>query len=273
MNLNNHLSIKIMKDFSIQEILHQFSFTKSESAIYIAILKLGKAGVSDIAKKAGVNRTAAYGSIKNLIDRGVITQTKIDNVMHFLAVPPSELAEKFQDLTDSFKTAVPHLETLNRIEGETPIVEVTESQSGYFKVYESITNLPAGATFRVIEGRASYIDELSLLSDDQLNFFFGKMVEKKIETKAIFTEESLSVPSYELSPENLRLDKSRIWHIRSLPQSILPLQNLALIYGNRVSFLFPEVSLVLTIRHHGLVLVIEAMFDALFNFGKKVEKK
>ena len=100
----------------------------------------------------------------------------------------------------------------------------------------------------------------------------GSKTEKNIETKGIFTEEALSVPAHELSPENLRLTRQRVWHLRTLPQEVLPLENLAVIYGNRVSFLFPEVSLVLTIRHEGLVDIIEAMFDALFTFAKKIER-
>lgn len=256
----------------IKEILKQFSFSNTEAAIYISVLSLGKAKVSDIAKKAHLNRTAAYANIKNLLSRGVLNQIKIERTLHFTATPPTELAEKFQRITDDFKTVVPHLEALNRIEGETPVIEITESRLGYFKVYEQIANLPVGSSFRIIEGRASYVDELSLLSEEQLNVFFSKLIDKKIETKGIFTEESLSVPSLELSPENLRLTRQRIWHLKSLPRQTLPLENLALIYGNRVSFLFPDTALVLTIRHQGLADIMAGMFDALFVYAKKVER-
>lgn len=259
-------------NLEIKNILKQFAFSTSEAAIYCAALSLGKAKVSEIAKKAHLNRTAAYASIRHLMARGVINQVKIERALHFTALPPLELSDKFQRIANDFKTVVPHLEALNRIEYETPAIEITESSTGYYKVYEQISNLPEGSTLRVIEGQASYSDEVSLLTEDQLNTFFSKMIERKIETKGIFTDETLQIPALELSPENLRLNRQRIWHLRSLPRQTLPLENLALIYGNRVSFLFPETALVLTIRHQGLADIMTSMFDALFVFAKNAEK-
>ena len=61
----------------VQNLLKQFAFTDSESAIYLAVLSLGKSKVSDIAKKANLNRTAAYACLDNLIARGLISKIKV----------------------------------------------------------------------------------------------------------------------------------------------------------------------------------------------------
>ncbi len=256
--------------FSIQSLLKEFSFSDSEARIYLAILSLGKAKAAEIAIKADLNRTAVYSSLEGLIQRGFVAKVEVNKTFHFMAVSPTELATKFQSLTDDFKTVVPELEALNKVDRERPIVEISESQIGYYKVYEEISNLPQDGVFRVIEGKESYLHELGLLSDQQLNNFFSKLIQKNIKTKGIFTRESLGIPNLKLNQENLALDKQRDWDIKVLDKEILPLEDLALIYGNRVSFLFPKLSLVVTIRHQALVDILIAMFDCIFYFAEAV---
>jgi len=56
-----------------------------------------------------------------------------------------------------------------------------------------------------------------------------------------------------------------------IPEAILNLQNVMFIYENKVAFLFPELSLVMTITHQGIADILKATFDALHAFGEKVD--
>jgi sugar-specific transcriptional regulator TrmB len=60
----------------INDILKNFTFSEAESDLYAAALKLGKAGISEIAEKAGMGRTVAYFHIKNLLEKKVLRQVK-----------------------------------------------------------------------------------------------------------------------------------------------------------------------------------------------------
>ena len=128
--------------------------------------------------------------------------------------------------------------------------------------------MPEGSVFRVLEGKEGLKDELVLLSEEEWRTFFSRIVERKIKTLGLFTEEGLETPSKILDKENMKILQKRIWDLRTLPKLVLPIQNLSLIYGDKVAFLFPETALVVTIKHKGISDFLAATFDGLFRFGK-----
>ena len=200
-------------------LLSHFGFSTGESEVYLAALAVGKPNVADIAKKIGKNRTAVYFHIDNLLKKGILKETRQGKKKRYIAVPPSELAEKFDRYATDFKSLVPQLEALKKIEIEAPIIEVVESKRGYFQLYNEIAAMPEGSTFYVIEGKTGIQNELPLLTKEQWVIFFQRMVDRKIVTKGIFTEESHRVPQT-LLPEESRLSLAkRIFHLRTLPES------------------------------------------------------
>jgi sugar-specific transcriptional regulator TrmB len=256
---------------AISEILLHFGFNEQQAEIYQAILKLGQATVTEIAKKSGRKRTVTYFHIKNLIEKGALKQTREGRVLKFVAVKPDELAQQFDRWTTDFKSIVPQLKALKKIDQETPLIEVTDSKRGYYRIYDEISSLPIDAEFRVIEGKEALVSELSLLSPDQWKMFFERIVRRGIVTKGLFTDATLNTPSTHLNKENQELLTKRIWQLKVLTENVFPMQKLAFIYGDKVAFLFPEESLVTTIQHKGIAHIFIAMFDALFALGKTVE--
>lgn len=253
---------------STKELLQHFSFTPDEVDVYLATLTLGKPGVSEIAKKINKNRTATYFHVKKLLDRGIVKETRKGRALRFVALEPSQLAATLERLAVDFKSLVPQLESLREADQETPIIEVLESASGYYKIYDEISSMPEGSTFRVLQGQASLDRELKLMTAKQLSSFFERVIERKIETRGIFTEESLRTPSVILPEKNYNLMGDRIWHLRTLPVSQMPLQQLILIYGDKTAFMFPETSLVVTMKHKRIAEVMRTVFDALFMFAR-----
>ena len=257
---------------TIYSILQHFSLSKQEIDIYLAVLSLENPNTSKIANHANMTRTAAYFHVKNLLKKGLLYQSPRGKVHHFSAKSPAQLAAALSKLTLDFKSLVPELESLQKITSERPEFEVMESKKGYFSVYEKISFLPRGSTFRVIEGRKGLVDELGLLTPEQWNVFFSRVVKRGIITHGIFTTESLTVPKEKFgpSPEVHKTFQKRVWDLRTLPESVIPIDELALIYGDRVSFLLPETRMVITIKHAGIVQFMGAMFDGLFHFAKKI---
>ncbi len=254
----------------IGEVLEHFSFTKFESEIYLAILTLGKPSVTQIANKIGKNRTAVYFHLKNLLEKRVVREAREGRRFRFVAVPPRELAASFDRWTTDFKSLVPQLESLERVEQEVPIIEVTESKRGYLKAYDEISSLPIGSVFCVMEGRDALKGEFGLLTQDEWGTFFARIVERKILTKILFTEEALAhtPPMKSLNKENKDRLRQRLWDVRMLPEASLPIQHLMCLYGNKVTFFLLETKLVVTITHKGIVDTMRATFDALFAFAK-----
>lgn len=256
---------------STNDILTHFSFSQQESEIYLAVLSLGSAKVTEIARKVGKNRTAVYFHIENLVKRGVLKQLKTGRVLKFSPVPPKELAERFDFWTTEFKSQLPQLEALHHIEQEKPGIEISESRTGYLKIYEEISSLPEGAMFRVLEGKQALESELQQLSESEWQIFFKRIISRKIQTKGLWTEESLTIPRKKLSAQNTTELQKRIWHVRSMPQAQLPFNDLIIIYGNTVAIIFPKTSLVVTIKHSGITQALTTVFDTLFIFAQPVK--
>lgn len=72
------------------EYLQRLDFSESEARIYIILLRKGPMTVSEIAEKSKLNRTAIYGYINNLLDKGILAKSKSGSNKVF-ANPPDHL--------------------------------------------------------------------------------------------------------------------------------------------------------------------------------------
>lgn len=255
----------------ITAILKNFSFSEPESLLYIAALKLKKATVSHIAQKAGMGRTVTYFHIKNLTKRGIFKQTKQGRVLIFTPTPPAELARILQESVGNFKSFVPELESLNVVESELPEIRIEESKEAFRRIYDEVIHMPAGSTWKVIEDKRGAQGEMKLIDNAYWGHFFGEMRQRKILTKAIFTEELLLDINKSITPENYAVLKQRRWNIRTIPEKALPIQNFVVLYNKKLSFMFPEISMTLTIRHPLLYHIFDTMFETIFSFCKPVD--
>lgn len=252
-----------------KELLTHFSVTDEEAEIYLALLKIGAATATEIADKAKKQRTATHFHLKKLVDKELVQLTKRGRVFVFSAIAPSELAARFDRVTTDFKSMVPQLEALQKIEGDAPRVQVTESRTGFYKVYDEISSLPEGSTFLAIEGAKALRNELTLLSTEETKNFYTKIIERNIAARLIITEEAAALLNTLSPAENLELLNKRKLDVRTHVESVLPFQGLSIMYGNTVAYLFPETNLVVTITHKNVAESYKATFDALFLLGKE----
>lgn len=251
----------------VTEVMQHFGFTAPEVEIYIAVLTLEKATVSQVARLTRRSRTAIYFHIKNLLHRGIIKETRKKTKLSLIALPPDDLSKLFERWSTDFKSLIPHLGALKAIANETPTIRITDTKVGYWEVYDEISSLPENSLFRVLEGQTALAGEMEVLSYEQWKKFFERVLERKIQTKGIFTEESLSIPQKKLDPELIKIARQRIWHTRIISEKNLPFKNLLMTYGDKAAFVFPQTSLVLTIEHAGVVSALNIILDALFMTG------
>ena len=250
-----------------QDLLTQFGLSPQEAEMYLVALSSGPTPVSIIAKKSSKTRTAAYFHITNLLEKGILKESRVKGKRLIIALPPQELMDRFDRLTTELKSMVPQLDALNRVETQTPLIRITESSKGFFEIYDVISSLPVGSQFRIFEGSVAMKGEFELGNDDQWHTFFSRIVERKIATKALFTTESMAIPGKKMSPENLALMKKRIWNMRTISEDVVPFTDMFLIYGNNIAFVFPHLKLVMTIQHETIANALTAIFDGLFSFA------
>ncbi len=254
----------------VRTIFNHLGRSTIEAETYLATLSIGSGTAAQIAQKTGEGRTKVYFHVKKLVRDGLLKESRRGQSQIYFALPPRELSARVSKWATDLREIVPQLEAAQKASAETPIIEVSESKAGYFKIYNEISSIPVGSSFRVMIGKTALEQELDLLSHDAWNTFFTRIVERNITTVGIFTQESLATPGQKLSPDNQILLNQRRWNLSVLPESTLNMQQLMFIYQNKVAFLFPETALVMTITHQGIADILGSTFDALHTFGEKV---
>jgi len=255
----------------ITKILQKFSFSEQETKIYLTSLELGKSSITKIANKAKIGRTNAYFHIKNLINRNILQESKKGTKILITPVKPSDLVKKLQTNVNIFKNLIPQLDALTSAENTLPQIEILESKLGFQQVYEEISNMPPGSEFKVLENNKAGEAELALLTSQQWESFFKKIIQKKIITKALFTTELISNIKNQTTPSSYNKISERMWNMKSLEEDQLSVDNLILLYSSKVAFLTPDNSLVVIIQHKSIVNMINVLFETIFDFAEKVK--
>jgi len=75
------------------KVLEGLGLTNSESKVYLALLKIGSSKTGDILKKSGLNSGKIYEILESLKEKGLVSESIVNNVRNFSAAPPSQLLD------------------------------------------------------------------------------------------------------------------------------------------------------------------------------------
>jgi len=203
----------------IKEILVKAGFSENESAIFLALLELGKGAVSQITRKAGLNRTTGYDILDLLVSKGLASISGKKPKQEYLAESPDNLLRVLEDnLKESekkileIKKIIPELKSIHNVRGR-PKVRFYEGARGLEDVYEDTltSNEPIRAYANVNEMHEALIGYFPK--------YYEKRTDKGISIRAIIPDspigkyraskdkeekrESILVPidKYNFSPE------------------------------------------------------------------------
>ena len=73
--------------------LHTLGFSTKEATVYVALLELGTGTVTQIARKAGINRTTGYDILDSLAAKGIVNVTGKEPKQESAAEPPKPVME------------------------------------------------------------------------------------------------------------------------------------------------------------------------------------
>ena len=76
---------------TIVALLKNLGLTPNEARVYLSTIKLGEAGISEVAKTASVNRSNAYAAVQGLVHHGLIEQVITPSTKRVRATPVESL--------------------------------------------------------------------------------------------------------------------------------------------------------------------------------------
>ncbi|MFH0819079.1 MAG: helix-turn-helix domain-containing protein [Patescibacteria group bacterium] len=252
---------------NISKILLNFGLKEKDVETYITLLSLKHPTVTEIAFKTAMQRTAIYFHLKNLMEKGLVTETKKEKIKRFSPIPPKDLADRFQSWTTDFLSLVPEMETLQTINEETPIITVHNFKTFQYTHYNELASMPIGSEFRVIQSKESANKDFQAFTAEEWHHIVKKFIDRKIMTRAIFTDNMINDAHKEMKPETYELFKQRNWQLRVVNPERFNFEEM-MIHQDKVTFLLTDVNLVLRIQHKRIVKALMAIFDALWLTGK-----
>ncbi len=128
--------------FDIKKSLISIGFSEKEIEVYLALLELGKGTVTQIARKAGINRPTAYHVLASLELKKLVRTSGKEPKQEYTAESPENiekiLEEKISEYTSQLKQAkiiIPELVSIHNKDNR-PKIKFYEGKDGLQTVYE-----------------------------------------------------------------------------------------------------------------------------------------
>ena len=161
----------------IAEFLKNQGFNRNDEKVYLDIYEHGQSFASTVAARTKVDRTTVYSTLKRLLKRGVIVQTKVNDVLAYVAVSPEvfvdEVEGRISSLVAEKKMASLFVEELKSVKKSSfvkPKIRLYEGDQSIITLYEE--------TLRKGGQQKAFI-KINRLPEVVRDFFRGRYVEAK----------------------------------------------------------------------------------------------
>lgn len=112
---------------------------EEEANIYLAILLLGKATISDIARKAGIKRTTIYSYIGELLRKDLIHKTAKGRRIYYIAEHPEKIIRRLEAKKKKIEAVLPQLTKFYCSASFRPNLRYYEGIEGMREIYREMT--------------------------------------------------------------------------------------------------------------------------------------
>ena len=120
------------------EKLKQIGLSEKESKVYLALLELEDALVSEIAEKTRINRSLLYTILNDLANKGIVTYILKNNVRYYRAAEPTKMLSMLKEKEKILESILPNLIELHKPRTKKPIVEILEGKEGIKTILNDI---------------------------------------------------------------------------------------------------------------------------------------
>jgi sugar-specific transcriptional regulator TrmB len=249
------------------------SISPDESKLYIAMLSSGGVTAGDLAKQTGLPRPSIYTTLKRLIIKGLVVESRKNNKKVFVPIHPDQITNLFEtkkkeieQSENEFKNSLTDLRSLLSNSYISPKLEIFESREGLERVLKDML-LYRDITTEALWPIQTMIDTLSPEFFDRHN---RERIKQNIFTRAIWPENQ--VVNFKKHPY-LGSGKDFKREIRIAPENI-DFSMGYWIYGNKIAFLSSrKESFGFIIESAELAKTLRSQFDIIWKQAEVVHIK
>lgn len=162
----------------LKEALASLNLHEKQERVLLVLLHSGSMLASKIAKETRLNRTTTYGVLNDLVEKGLVSESKRAGVTRFQSISPETLPSyiekeqaKLEVSKKKIEALVPQL-TLLRERGRTlPKVQYFEGEEGVKQAYEDTLQNNARKHLRNITGVDAVFERLG---SDWISYYLKK---------------------------------------------------------------------------------------------------
>jgi len=253
--------------------LIDFGLSDKGAAVYVATLELGHGTVSQISRKAGINRTTGYDILSSLTSEGLVEISGKEPKQEYVAESPDNLLKLLDKKTESLnkkileleaktqkaKAFVPLLKTIQKV-GDRSTVKFYEGVEGLKQVYEdTLTSHEKIRAFATVE----------YMHDTLGNYFpayYKRRAGKGIAIKTI-------LPNTPLSAERATHDKEEARESTLVPADRFTFSPEINIYDNKTMIASWREKLGIIIESAEIADAMKKIFELAWIGAKQVEKE
>ena len=239
------------------KIISELGLTEDESQIYLALLRLGGAKASIIAKELGIKRTTIYPILKGLASHGFVTQYFKSGQRVYHAQRPTRVAGIFKNKLASFENIIPSLQILEKKQAQTVGLRFIESVEELKTFYRDALERYRGGSYYVIGDTEAW----ESFDPDFFQQFRYDRAKNKIKAKLLLTHKSAK-----LFPK----DSDLLVELKYLPQT-REFKSAMNIFPDQILVVSPDLaSLAVVIEIPAMTDVFRSMWEIVWD---SVEEK
>lgn len=249
----------------VDNLLKQAGFLEKEIAVFFTLLEMGRGVVSEISRKAGINRTTGYVILDSLAGKGLISISGKEPKQEYMAESPenlakylNKLAKKQKNIAEEINKMLPELISLYNV-GDRPKVRFYEGTEGLKQVYEdtltATKSIVAYATF----------DDMHKALPDYFPDYYKRRAKKGIFARGI-------APATPLAFERLKFGKEEARELALIPSHKYSFSPEINIYDNKVMIASWKEKLGIIIESNEIADAMKKIFELAWITAKNLNK-
>ena len=192
------------ENLSLKKSLEYIGFSEKEVLVYLALLELGKGTVTQISRKAGINRPTGYHVLASLALKELVRVSGKEPKQEYVAESPDAIEkmlnkkiENDQEYIKEAKKIIPELKSMHNVVNR-PKILFYEGKEGLQKVYEDTLS-----SHEEILAYAS-VEDIQPTLPHYFPEYYKRRAKKGIPIRAIFPESPEAKERAELDKEEIR---------------------------------------------------------------------
>lgn len=236
---------------ALEKFLKNLGLKEKDQKVYLALLKLGDATCSRVARVARIKRTTTYHVLENLKEKGLISAYTEKGVKRFVAESPGKLKDVLEGQLFALEKYLPSLQSFYNLAKLKTEIKFFEGEEGAKQISEDVLSSKEKMIFSL--GSIKNVKEAIGVSIR----FTKRRVAKRIFEKALRIKK-------EFGEDYLRRQKEELKEVRFLPES-LEIPVLILIYGKKVGVICsPEEGFSFIIESEDFSRTMKLIFEAIW---------